>query len=205
MTFMGMTPALGAGIIVAMTTFALQSVQNLDPIFKITSATTLRSSAWTRPPQSLAVLDSTKTGRSKIMVIQLQGNLFFGNAVDLADRIKEALANDKPLIVIIDFTLVTTMDSTAAQTVNKLKNSMTQIFKVETNIFVMGSHRGLCLHYLVFVWSFQLLSFFFAFRVCRFIRTIIFVSLNRSLARLLIYIRILPDKIWAVDRNFGGA
>ena len=43
MTFMGMTPALGAGIIVAMTTFALQSVQNLDPIFKITSATTLRS------------------------------------------------------------------------------------------------------------------------------------------------------------------
>jgi anti-anti-sigma regulatory factor len=78
------------------------------------------------------------------MVIQLQGNLFFGNAVDLADRIKEALANDKPLIVIMDFTLVTTMDSTAAQTVNKLKNSMTQIFKVETNIFVMGSHRGMC-------------------------------------------------------------
>jgi SulP family sulfate permease len=154
MTFMGMTPALIAGIIIAMTTYAMQSVQNLDPIFRITSATTLRSSAWTRPPQALAVLDSRKTGRSKIMVIQLQGNLFFGNAVDLVDRIKEALANDKPLIVIIDFTLVTTMDSSAAQAVNKLKNSMTQIFKVETNIFVMGSHRGMYLYYQVFVWFF---------------------------------------------------
>ena len=136
------------------------------------------------------------------MVIQLQGNLFFGNAVDLADRIKEALANDKPLIVIIDFTLVTTMDSTAAQTVNKLKNSMTQIFKVETNIFVMGSHRGMCL--LFSCGPFNCCRSF-AYRVRRFIRTIILISLNRSLAHLLIYIRILPNKIWAVDRNFGGA
>jgi len=139
MTFMGMTPALIAGVVVAMTTYAMQSVQNLDPIFKITSATTLRSSAWTRPSKALAVLDSPDNGRSKIMIVQLQGNLFFGNAVDLVDRIKEALSKDKPLIVIIDFTLVVNMDSSAAQAVNKLKNTMTQIFKVQTNIFVMGN------------------------------------------------------------------
>ena len=114
------------------------------------------------------------------MVIQLQGNLFFGNAVDLADRIKEALANDKPLIVIIDFTLVTTMDSTAAQTVNKLKNSMTQIFKVETNIFVMGSHRGMCL--LFSCGPFNCCRSF-AFRVRASFYTYYYFDLTQSLTR----------------------
>lgn len=142
MTFMGMTPALIAGIIVALTTYALQSVHNLDPIFKITTASTLRSSAWTRPPEALAVLDSSVTGRSRIMVIQLQGNVFFGNVVDMVDTIKEALAKDNPSIVIIDFTLVVTMDSSAAQAINKLKNAMNKVFKVDTSVFVMGSHRG---------------------------------------------------------------
>ena len=142
MTFMGMTPALIAGIIVAMTTYALQSVQNINPIFKITTASTLRSSAWTRPPEALTVLDSSATGRSRIMVIQLQGNIFFGNVVDMGDTIKEALDRDKPLIVIVDFTLVVSMDSSAAQAVNKLKNAMHKQFGVDTNIFVMGSHRG---------------------------------------------------------------
>lgn len=142
MTFMGMTPALVAGIIVAMTTYALQSVQNIDPIFKITTAATLKSSAWTRPPDAMEVLESAKAGRSRIMVIQLQGNLFFGNVVDMGDTIKEALAREKPMIAIIDFTLVVSMDSSAAQTVNKLKNAMNKTFGVKTNIFVMGQHRS---------------------------------------------------------------
>lgn len=142
MTSMGMTPALVAGIVVAMTTYAMQSVQNLDPIFKITSATTLRSSKWTRPQKALEVLASPTKGRSQIMIIQLQGNIFFGNVVDAVDRIKLDLAKHKPVIVIIDFTLVTNMDSSAAQSINKLKTTMTQTFKTQTNIFVMGSHRG---------------------------------------------------------------
>ena len=131
-----------AGIVVAMTTYAMQSVQNLDPIFKITSATTLRSSKWTRPQKALEVLASPTKGRSQIMIIQLQGNIFFGNVVDAVDRIKLDLAKHKPVIVIIDFTLVTNMDSSAAQSINKLKTTMTQTFKTQTNIFVMGSHRG---------------------------------------------------------------
>jgi SulP family sulfate permease len=142
MTFLGMTPALIAGIIVAMTTYALQSMQNLDPIFNITTAATLRSSAWTRSPEALAILDSSSSGRARILVIQLQGNLFFGNVVDMGDSIKEALAGDKPMIVILDFTLVVGMDTSAAQSVNKLKNTMNQTFGVTTNIFVMGPHRG---------------------------------------------------------------
>lgn len=141
MTFMGMTPALIAGIIVAMTTYALQSVQNLNPIFSITNAATLKSSAWTRPPDAMAVLNSSTSGRSRIMVIQLQANIFFGNAVDMSDAIKAAVAKNKPIIVIIDFTLVVSMDTSAAQAVNKLKNALTKNYKVKTNIFVMGSNR----------------------------------------------------------------
>lgn len=142
MTIQGMTPALIAGIIVAMTTYAVQSVHSMDPIFNITTAATLRSSAWTRPPEALAVLDSSVSGRARILVVQLQGNLFFGNAVDMGDAIKEALAREKPLIVILDFTLVVGMDTSAAQSVNKLKNEMNQTFGIASNIFVMGPHRG---------------------------------------------------------------
>jgi len=142
MTLKGMTPALIAGIIVAMTTYALQSIQNLDPIFNITNASTLRSSAWTRPPEALAVLDSASSGRARIMVIQLQGNLFFGNAVDMGDTIKDALVRDKPLVVVLDFTLVVGMDTSAAQSVNKLKNAMNRTFGIITTVFVMGPHRG---------------------------------------------------------------
>jgi len=142
MTFKGMTPALIAGVIVAMTTYALQSAVHLDPIFKITTASTLKSSAWTRPPEAVAVLASSSTGRARITVVQLQGNLFFGNVVDMGDAIKGAVARDVPLLVIIDFTLVTSMDSSAAQAVNKLKNALNKNFGVRTNIFVTGPHRS---------------------------------------------------------------
>lgn len=142
MSLFGMTAALMAGIVAAMTTYAVQSVQHMDPIFKITTASTLRSSIWTRPPEALAVLDSPDSGRSRIMVIQLHGNLFFGNTIELTETIKNALAKEKFLVVIIDFSLVVSMDSSAAHTVNKLKSTIHQLFQVETNIFVMGSHRG---------------------------------------------------------------
>lgn len=142
MTFLGMTPALIAGIIVAMTTYALQSVHNLDPIFNITTAETLRSSAWTRPPEAMAVLDSSSAGRAKILVVQLQGNLFFGNVVDMGDAITKALVQDKPLAVIIDFTLVVGMDTSAVQSVNKLKDKMKETFGISTTIFVMRPRKG---------------------------------------------------------------
>ena len=142
MTFLGMTPALIAGIIVAMTTYALQSVHNLDPIFNITTAETLRSSAWTRPPEAMAVLDSSSSGRARILVVQLQGNLFFGNVVDMGDAITKALVDEKPLVVIIDFTLVVGMDTSAVQAVNKLKDKMNKIFGISTNIFVMRPRKG---------------------------------------------------------------
>lgn len=95
----------------------------------------------------MSILDSDRTGRSRIMIVQLQGTLFFGNVSALTDAIKQALnerknRDDEPFIVILDFTLVVGMDSSAAHSVAKLKNIMHRIFNVEVSIFVTGSHRS---------------------------------------------------------------
>lgn len=146
MTVFGMTAALLAGIIAALSTYAVQSIQSLDPIFKIQTAATFRSSAWARSQEAMAILESEDTGRCRILMAQLQGHLFFGNVATLSDTIKTALNErrvykDRPLIVILDFTLVVGMDSSAAHAVAKLKGVMHRLFDVEVTIFVSGSHR----------------------------------------------------------------
>ena len=72
MTVMGMTAALLAGILSALSTFAAQSITHLDPIFSIVPATTLRSSAWGRSPEACFLLDHEHTGRARILIVQLQ-------------------------------------------------------------------------------------------------------------------------------------
>lgn len=47
-----------------------------------------------------------------------------------------------PLVVIVDFTLVVGMDSSAAHAVAKLKKIIHRLFGVEMSIFVTGSGRG---------------------------------------------------------------
>lgn len=64
----------------------------------------------------------------------------------LTDSIKQILNemkgnNEEPLIVILDFTLVVAMDSSAAHAVAKLKSILHRLFKVEVTIFVSGGHR----------------------------------------------------------------
>lgn len=49
---------------------------------------------------------------------------------------------ESPLVVIIDFTLVVGMDSSAAHAVAKLKKIIHRLFHVEVSIFVTGSGRG---------------------------------------------------------------
>lgn len=146
MTTFGMTAALVAGIMAALSTYAVQSVTNLDPIFRIMTASTLRSSSWTRSRTELEVLEDKVTGRSRILIVQLQGHLFFGNIAALTDSIKRVInektgAHDEPVIVILDFTLVVGMDSSAAHAVAKLKGILHRVFKVEVTIFVSGCHR----------------------------------------------------------------
>jgi SulP family sulfate permease len=148
MTAFGMTAALLAGIITALSTYAVQSITNLNPIFRIMSASTLRtSSSWKRSSAANDILDSNTSGRARVSIVQLQGHLFFGNVAALIDTIKSALCSkkgcaDKPFIVILDFTLVVGMDSSAAHAIAKLKRMMHVLFDVEVTMFVSGFQRS---------------------------------------------------------------
>lgn len=73
-----MEAALLAGILCALLTFAIQSVAYPKPIRGSMTASTLRSSEWNRCPRAFEILDSPHTGRIRILVVQLQGHLFFG-------------------------------------------------------------------------------------------------------------------------------
>jgi len=73
--------------------------------------------------------------------------LFFGNVALLTDTIKDVLKDkaeegDLPIVVIVDFTLVLGMDSSAAHAVAKLKKLLHRVFDVELSIFCTGSDRG---------------------------------------------------------------
>jgi sulfate permease, SulP family len=147
MTVYGMDAALIAGVIAALSTYAFQSINFNNPIRLILTATSLRSSVWNRDAASRAILDDDKTGRSRILIFQLQGHLFFGNIAQLSDTIKEVLkeknrTNETPIVVVIDFTLVVGMDSSAAHAVAKLKKIIHRLFHIEVSIFVTGSGRG---------------------------------------------------------------
>lgn len=75
MTVFGMTAALIAGIIAALSVYAAQSIAYSSPIREIFSAKTLRSSVWTRPAAELAILNDDLIGRSRVLVVQLQGHV----------------------------------------------------------------------------------------------------------------------------------
>jgi hypothetical protein len=120
MTVFGMTAALIAGVIAALSVYAAQSITRSNPIREILSAKTLRSSVWTRPAAELAILNDDKIGRSRILVIQLHGHvslsvihalrrweypglnmklfvfeymqLFFGNVNQLTEAVQEMLS-----------------------------------------------------------------------------------------------------------------
>ena len=72
------------------------------------------------------------------MIFQLQGHIFFGNIAQLTDTIKRILrekedTEDVPIVVIVDFTLVVGMDSSAAHAVAKLKKIIHRLFGVEVS------------------------------------------------------------------------
>jgi SulP family sulfate permease len=147
MTLYGMDAAMIAGGIAAVSTYAVQSIHYVKPIRGAMSAATLRSSRWNRSSEACAVLDDNLIGRNRILVVQLQGHLFFGVIAQLMDSINKLLtekadANAVPWIVILDFSLVLGIDSSAAQTMTKLRNVLQKSFNVEICIFVTGSVAG---------------------------------------------------------------
>lgn len=132
------------------------------------TAATLRSSEWNRSPSACSILDGEE-GRIRIFVIQLCGHLFFGNislfADGIKDRIRSIPADRRPYVVsqmwrsmqfirahqlrsylhvqiIIDCTLVLGIDSSAAQAILKLRDSLANQFGIRLCIFVPGAKDG---------------------------------------------------------------
>lgn len=138
-----------AGVIAALSTYAMQSITYLNPIRGSMSAETLRSSHRSRNHLATAVIDDPINGRTRIIVIQLQGHLFFGNLAQLNSGIDDLLTVKHTLqnpnrrrIVILDFSLVVGIDSSAAHGLIKLKNSMLKKYRAGVCIFVPGSELG---------------------------------------------------------------
>lgn len=145
MTIYGMDAAMIAGGIAAVTTHAVQSIHYVNPVRGAMSASTLRSSKWNRSNEAHAVLDDDRLGRNRILVVQLQGHLFFGNMAQLIERINALLserAEATPWIVVLDFSLVLGIDSSAALTMTKLRDTLRKTFGVDLCIFVTGSDDG---------------------------------------------------------------
>jgi len=159
MSVYGMEAAMVAGGIAAVSTYAVQNVAYLSPIRGVMPATTLRSSDWNRSAASEAILDDSDIGRSRIFVVQLQGHLFFGNMAFFTDQMDELLSPPKqpegnemsiideeeknvPLVLIIDFSLVLGIDSSAAHAIVKLKDTIFKEYGIELCLFVSGSDEG---------------------------------------------------------------
>jgi len=147
MTLAGMDAAMIAGGISAVSTYVVQSIHYVKPIRGSMSAATLRSSRWYLTNKARTILDDDQIGRNRILVIQLQGHLFFGNMAQLTDSIHRLLSEKarsdlSPWVVILDFSLVLGIDSSAAQTLAKLKNVLHKSFSVDLCIFVSGSDQG---------------------------------------------------------------
>lgn len=145
----GMEAAMLGGVIAAISTYVVQNVTYLNPVRGSMSAVTLRSSCRIRDHEAYEILDNPDSGRSHIAVIQLQGHLFFGNIAQLTETIDGAVSNikddessEEPWIIILDFSLVLGIDSSAAQALTKLTNNLKKSFGVNLCIFVAGSTDG---------------------------------------------------------------
>ena len=141
MTFFGMTEGLALGVVCATLTFTLQGSHFHNPIRGHMSAMTLKSSKWRTP----CAVDLLEANLRHVFVFQLQGTLFFGNSSQLTREIKKILASYRDFtaevwIAILDFTLVTSIDSSAADIISKI-TALCREHGVKL-CYCRGSHMG---------------------------------------------------------------
>jgi len=137
-TVWGMTQGLLAGVAIAAIAFIWQTNIYVSPIRRSMRCTTMRSSKW-RTGRALRALPSLLR---KVLWIQLQGSIFFGNALVLAKemtKLIEAYDGDVE-ICIVDFTLVLSIDSSAVDAIKDLAK-VGEATKCAL-IYVRGSAEG---------------------------------------------------------------
>ncbi|GMH62705.1 hypothetical protein TL16_g03534 [Triparma laevis f. inornata] len=142
MTLFGMTAGLAAGMVLAAITFVVDAgPAHLSPIRGHMPATTLRSSKW-RSVEARDILNKSD-GLRRIVCVQLQGHLYFANLTQFTDAVKEIIEERKGFtrFLVLDFTLVIGIDSSAAFSLLKLVDTMAKrnLLKIA---FVTGKADG---------------------------------------------------------------
>ena len=120
----GILPAIGAGLGLAMLTFVIGFIRL--PVIRSVSSAAIRHSILDRPA---AENDLLRRVGDQIRILHLQGPLFFGSVEQLIAhlrRLPEAIAgiSGPPRALILDFTEVSTFDSSACAAMQKLGNTM---------------------------------------------------------------------------------
>lgn len=120
MSVYGMTAGLGVGCVLAAFTFTYQTQHHTKILRGQKSAMTLRSTSHRSTPFVSLLQDNAH----RIHVMHLQGNIFFGNATVLSGEISKVVQQCDGDIwcLLLDFTLVVGIDSSAVEIVAKIPN-----------------------------------------------------------------------------------
>ena len=138
MTVLDMTAGLAFCVICATLTFTLQESHFTSPIRGTMSGRTLKSSKW----RSRAATDALESRVRNITVVQLQGMLFFGNGTTLLKDVTALIqAAPRPMwFLILDFTLVVGIDSSAADFIARVV-TICQLHRIRL-VYCRGSKEG---------------------------------------------------------------
>ena len=62
-----------------------------------------------------------------LLILRFDGALFFANAPDFADEVREGVALYDPKVVLVDGEAITDIDATAIMTIHELKNELERV------------------------------------------------------------------------------
>ncbi|NDJ33520.1 MAG: SulP family inorganic anion transporter, partial [Chloroflexi bacterium] len=127
---------VGVGLVLMVIIFVV-SYSQLSPVRSQLDATMIRSSV-ERPRRFRDTLD--KLGK-RVLIMEMQGFLFFGTAHSLYERIRGAYDDEPPRYLILDFSRVNGLDSSAAFSFSKVKRLADQ-FKTEV-VFTAANENHL--------------------------------------------------------------
>lgn len=103
----GMLHAIGVGLVVAGAIFIVHSSQ-VDPVRSAGTGRQLRGSADRFPHEAPRFAQAA----SRVVVVELQGYLFFGSVATLEDRVRQAVRGHGVVeLLVLDFANVTGVDS----------------------------------------------------------------------------------------------
>ena len=146
---LGITVGLCVGVITAALAFIVQTNMYINPIRRVTRCSTMRSSRWrsVRAQRLLPALNQ------RVLWLQLQGSLFFANAQLLGKELDKLLLESsnlaegaaeqddaRVLMVVIDFTLVLSIDASAVDAIKELAK-VAERHSVAV-VYVRGSKAG---------------------------------------------------------------